>query len=104
MRAYVFTDPSLKRHAGQFVWLAINGEKASNAPFRKHYPLAAWPTYYVIDPFREKIQLSWVGGATVSQLHQLYDEQSATWVKRQAHRAATAADGQLALADSLYGE
>src|SRR5262249_50418178 len=55
-------------------------------------------------PFREKIQLSWVGGATVSQLHQLYDEQSATWVKRQKHQAEGRADVALALADSLYGE
>lgn len=102
MRAYVFTDASLKRHAGQFVWLAINGEKAVNAPFRRKYPIAAWPTYYVIDPVREKIATSWVGGATVSQLHQFYDEQSTAYAKRLKGPALNRADMQLALADSLY--
>ncbi len=104
MRAYVFTDRSLQRHAGQFVWLAMNGEKALNAAFRKKYPIAAWPTYLVIDPFRERVLVSWVGGATVSQLHQLYDDQSAAWRRRESGRSAgSAADQRLAIADSLYG-
>ena len=31
MRAYVFTDASLSRHAGQFVWLALDFENSRNA-------------------------------------------------------------------------
>jgi tetratricopeptide (TPR) repeat protein len=105
MRAYVFTDRSLQRHAGQFVWLAMNGEKAGNAPFRKKYAIAAWPTYLVIDPFRERVRVSWVGGATVSQLHQFFDVQSAAWQRHARGRGAgSPADARLAIADSLYGE
>lgn len=104
MRAYVFTDKSLARHAGRFVWLAMNGEDAKNAAFRRKYPIAAWPTYFVIDPLREQIALRWVGGATVSQLHQMYDEQSAAWDRRQAgHASGSLAETRLAEADSLYG-
>ena len=50
MRAYVFTDPALAKHAGRFVWLGINGEKAQNAAFRRKYRIPAYPTYYVLDP------------------------------------------------------
>ena len=31
MRAFVFTDRTLTRHAGRFVWLSLDMEKAQNA-------------------------------------------------------------------------
>ena len=37
MKAYVFTDKALQRHAGQFVWLSLDVEKAQNAPYKKKY-------------------------------------------------------------------
>ena len=111
MRAYVFTDASLKRHAGQFVWLAINTEHAETAAFRRKFPVEALPTFFIVDPFTEKVLLRWVGGATVNQLHRLFDEQSAVWsarLKRPGAAAAAgpraAADAALARADALYGE
>src|SRR5262249_21876958 len=72
MRAFVFTDKALAKHAGQFVWLSIDTEKAKNAAFSKKYPIRAWPSLYVIDPARERIALRWVGGATVPQLEKLF--------------------------------
>ena len=71
MKAYVFTDKALQRHAGQFVWLSIDVEKAQNAAFRKKYATDALPMYFVVDPKTEKIALRWVGGATVSQLQKI---------------------------------
>ena len=73
MRAFVFTDASLERQAGRFVWLEINSEKKANAPVREQFPFRALPTYMVIDPTDESVLLSWVGGATVEQLHAMLD-------------------------------
>ena len=38
MRAFVLTDASLERRAGQFVWLAIDTEKPENAAFKRKFP------------------------------------------------------------------
>ncbi len=41
LRAYVFPDAALKKHAGRFVWLSIDTEKEKNAPFLARYPIEA---------------------------------------------------------------
>jgi len=97
MRAYVFTDPTLTKRAGQFVWLSIDTEKAQNAPFTKKYPIRAWPSFYVIDPVSEKVALRWVGGATVAELDKLFDD-GRNAVSRPASTES------LAKADSLFSE
>ncbi|HEY2797170.1 MAG TPA: thioredoxin family protein [Thermoanaerobaculia bacterium] len=99
MRAFVFTDKALAKHAGQFVWLSIDTENAKNAAFSKKYPIRAWPSLYVIDPVREKIALRWVGGATVSQLEKLFADGTKA-VKGSGTGSATL----LAKADALYGD
>ena len=71
MKAYVFTDKALKRHAGQFVWLSLDTEKAQNAPYKKRYGVDAVPMYFVVDPKTERVALRWVGGATVPQLQKI---------------------------------
>ncbi len=98
MRAYVFTDASLSRHARQFVWLEIDTEKGQNAAIRKRLKANALPTFYVLDPATEQVALRWVGGATVPQLHKLLDD------GRAAVMGGPGLDAKLALADRLYGE
>jgi Tetratricopeptide repeat len=71
MKAFVFTDKALKRHAGQFVWLSLDVEKAQNAPYKKAYGVDALPMYFIVDPKTEKVALRWVGGATVPQLQKV---------------------------------
>lgn len=97
MKAFVFTDASLGRHAGRFVWLDIDGEKAKNAAIVRKLKIAAYPTLYVIDSKNEKVALRWIGGATLPQLHKLLDD---------GHLAVAAPrtelDAVLARADSLY--
>ena len=44
MRATVFTDPALTRHAGRFVWLSLDMEKPQNAAARKQIEAMA-PTF-----------------------------------------------------------
>jgi hypothetical protein len=99
MRAYVFTDPTLTKRAGQFVWLSIDTEKTGNAEFLKKYPIKAWPSFYVIDPARETIVLRWVGGATVAELGKLFDEG-----RRSVKSGGASAPTALARADALYSE
>jgi tetratricopeptide (TPR) repeat protein len=74
MRAYVFTDPALARHAGRFVWLELDNEKAKNASVSKRLDVRALPTYFILDPVTEGVALRWVGGATVAQLDRILDD------------------------------
>jgi tetratricopeptide (TPR) repeat protein len=97
MRAFVFTDESLRRYAGQFVWLSINTEKASNAAFLQKFPVQAWPSFYVVDSKNEAVAIRWVGGATVPQLQKLL-----TSATKSMHRSAVSE--ALVRADRLYGE
>lgn len=100
MRAYVFTDKALERYAGQFVWLAIDTEKASNAAFLAKYPIHVWPTLLVVNPKNEAVLLRYAGGATVPQLSKLLDETEKTY----RAKTLSSADSLLASADKLSNE
>ena len=76
MRAFVFTDSSLTRHAGQFVWLAINIENSVNAPFLLKFPVGGLPTLMIIDPKSETMTLRYQGSATVLELEKLLSDGS----------------------------
>jgi tetratricopeptide (TPR) repeat protein len=100
MKAYVFTDKSLERYAGRFVWLSVNTEAADSAPFLKKYPIPALPTMLVLGPKGEAALLRYVGGATVPQLRKMLDDAESS------HRARLAAqsDRLLGEADQLAAE
>ena len=98
MKAYVFTDKALKRHAGQFVWLSLDVEKPQNAPYKKRYGVDALPMYFVVDPNTEKVALRWVGGATVTQLQKILAD------GRVAVRGGGRGEQRLARADRYYSE
>src|SRR5438105_8236560 len=98
MRAFVFTDRSLARHAGRFVWLAINTEQARNAPFLRRFPIAALPTFLIVDPADQKVLVRWVGGMTVAQANRLLASDPLA-----AKHQSRGVEAQLARADSLYG-
>jgi len=74
MRAYTWTDKALTRHAGRFVWLSLDMEKAKNAPARKQIGITAFPTLYVVDPADGHVAIRWLGGASVKQLERLFDD------------------------------
>ncbi len=98
MRAFVFTDKALTKHAGQFVWLSIDTEKAANAAFTRKYPIRVWPSLLVIDPEKETIALRWAGGATVGQLEKFFAQGD-----RALRGGRKGAEAALARADALYG-
>ncbi|MEO8379726.1 MAG: tetratricopeptide repeat protein [Acidobacteriota bacterium] len=100
MKANVYTDASLERYAGRFVWLSINTEDAVNAAFLERYPIPALPTLLVLDPKRDQVALRYVGGATTQQLVKLLDESERTYRKR----ALSAADTLLGNADRLASD
>jgi tetratricopeptide (TPR) repeat protein len=97
MKAYVYSDKSLERYAGRFVWLAINTEDAANAAFLKQYPIPALPTLLVLDAKRDRVTLRYVGGATVPQVKKLLDEAEQSY----RDRSLSAADAALAKGDRL---
>jgi tetratricopeptide (TPR) repeat protein len=99
MRAFVFTDRALARHAGQFVWLSIDTEKSGNASFLTKFPVEAWPSYFVLDARTEKVALRWVGGATVGQVVKILDDGRRAVLGRE-----TGVEEILARADRFYGE
>ena len=103
MRAYVFTDKVLERHAGRFVWLAINSELAKNAPVRRKFPIPALPSYFLVDPDSETVIVRWVGGASAARFDAFFDEQRAAWDRRHAPASGSPLDAALARADALYG-
>jgi len=43
MRAYVFTDKSLERYAGRFVWLALNYDSSDAGPIIEKYHAQSMP-------------------------------------------------------------
>jgi len=74
MRAFVFTDSALERHAGRFVWLSVDTDNEANAGFLEKYRMRVYPTLMVVDPAREQPALTWVGTATVRQIEDLLDD------------------------------
>lgn len=52
----------------QVVALAIDTERAENEAFLREFPVAVWPTFYVIEPASRAVRGRWLGGATAAQL------------------------------------
>lgn len=100
MQAYVYTDKSLERYAGRFVWLSLNTENSANAKFLERYPIPALPTILVLDARRDDVTLRYVGGATVPQLRKMLEDAEKTY----GARAQSSADTLLAKADRLAAE
>jgi tetratricopeptide (TPR) repeat protein len=96
MQAYVYTDKSLERQAGRFVWLSINTEDATNADFLAKYRISALPTLLVLDAKGDGVLMRYVGGANAKQLGKMLDDARA--------KSAGAEDALLASADKLAAQ
>jgi thiol-disulfide isomerase/thioredoxin len=66
MKTTVFTDPSMKAIAEQFVFVGIDTDRDQNAATVAKFPVTAWPTFYVIAP-DQSVAGRLVGSATASQ-------------------------------------
>src|SRR5262249_50252264 len=89
MRAYVFTDPALSKQAGRFVWLALDNEKAKNAPVSKRLGVPALPPFFILDSATEQVALRWTGGATVAQLDRMLEDGRVAVAHSAEERAAS---------------
>lgn len=98
MKAYVLTDASLSSHAGRFVWLDLDTEKARNAAVVKRLKVRGIPTFFIVDPATEQVAVRWLGSFTVAQAGALLESGLAA-----VRTGRGGVDAQLALADSLYG-
>jgi tetratricopeptide (TPR) repeat protein len=106
MRAFVFTDASLEKRAGEFVWLAIDTENPKNAEAVKLLKPVALPTFYVLDPKDQSVARRWVGGMTLAQLGDFMNEGGGAVAAKHSGAAAllaTATEDPLARGDRLYG-
>jgi tetratricopeptide (TPR) repeat protein len=100
MKAYVYTDASLERYAGRFVWLSLNSEDPKNATFLKRYPIPALPTLLVLDAKHDTVVLRYTGGATVPQLQKLLGDAEKTY----RAKGQSDADKLLAKGDRLASD
>ncbi|MET0406307.1 MAG: thioredoxin family protein, partial [Cystobacter sp.] len=99
MRAYVFTDAALARHAQRFVWLELDTDRPDSAAFLEKYPVEFWPTFFILDPREEKALVRFAGSATVPQLEKLFEDG-----ERAYQGGAKGPEALLARGDALYGE
>ena len=102
MRAFVFTDRSLERQAGRFVWLALDTEKDKNAPLEAKFQVEALPTLFVVDSASERVVQRYVGALTVPQLHGFLDEGQRALGS--AAEESETLDAGLARANRLYAD
>jgi tetratricopeptide (TPR) repeat protein len=108
MKAYVFTDASLERQAGRYVWLSMDIESAESAPFLSKHSVPAIPTYFVIDSESEQALIRWTGGTSVDGLHALLEEGTLAHGGERDEALVRAdefyAKGDYEQAATLYGE
>jgi tetratricopeptide (TPR) repeat protein len=98
MKAFVFSDASLAREAGRFVWLDLNVDDERNAKVQDKLQIDGVPTLFVVDPSDEHVALRFLGGTTLDGLERLLDDGASA-----VSRSATGLGERLALADALYG-
>ncbi len=74
MQNYILTDEKLPGAKDQFVFLAIDTEKESNAKFLEKVPVEVWPTFYVLDPEGPTIRGRWLGSGSPQQFSQFLSD------------------------------
>ncbi|MBS1149460.1 MAG: thiol reductase thioredoxin, partial [Myxococcaceae bacterium] len=74
MREHVFNRPELLKHGQRYVFLSIDTEKESSAPFLQKFPIDVWPTLFVVDSAKETVVLKWLGSVNVEQFGKLLDD------------------------------
>lgn len=109
MKNFVLSDPSLRPLAARAVFAAVDTDRPQNAAFLERHKLAAWPTFFVIDPSRDVVLGYWVGASSVREMREFIEssldkgEQGKTPADRAfAVAQAAHAAGDLAKAASAY--
>jgi thiol-disulfide isomerase/thioredoxin len=87
MREYVLTADNLAGVRDRLVFAALDTERGENAPWLAKLPIAAWPTFYVVDA-DSKVHGRWVGAASAAQLHGMLRDVLRTYDGEQAGKAS----------------
>lgn len=74
MQAYVLNDPSLRALEGRVVFAAIDTDKPASAAFLERHAIKAWPTFFVLDPAKDRVLGYWSGSGSVSEIRGLIEE------------------------------
>jgi tetratricopeptide (TPR) repeat protein len=77
MRSYVLSDPSLQPLSSRFVWLALDTERAENAPAVTRLGVKVLPTLFVVDPASERTRVAHEGSLTARELARLLESDEA---------------------------
>lgn len=96
MQATVLADKSFAPLADRFVWLSIDTDKPQNAAVLEKFPVAMWPTFYVVSPAAEAIEARHLGAASVAQFRRFLA------AGERGHLAAQDDAGQLEKGTPLY--
>lgn len=90
----------LARYAGQFVWLELSYDEATNRPFMTKFGAQATPTFFVIDPQDEKVAAMQPGVMSLPELTQFLDRGESSVVGS----IAVPADAALTKGDALLAQ
>lgn len=74
MQAYVLNDPSLRPLAARVVFAAIDTDNPSSAAFLERHAVKAWPTFFVLDPAKDRVLGYWSGAGSVGEMRALIEE------------------------------
>ena len=66
MQEYVLSDPSLAPLAERFAFVALDTDREVNAAVVGRFPVASWPTFFVVSPEDEAVQARFVGAASAN--------------------------------------
>jgi hypothetical protein len=89
----------LTRYAGQFVWLQLNFDEATNHTFFAKYGAISTPTFYILEPKTGRVTASQTGAMSLTEFKQFLQQGAngaTTKVESPADSAMARGDGLLA--------
>lgn len=74
MQRFVLGDPSLRPLADRVVFASIDTDRPASAAFLARHAVAAWPTFFMIDPATDTIAGFWAGSASAREMRGFIEE------------------------------
>lgn len=74
MQAYVLSDPSLRSLASRVIFVAIDTDQPASAAFLERHAVKVWPTFFVLDPIKDRVLGYWAGSGSVGEIRGLIEE------------------------------
>lgn len=73
MKNFALKEATLGKVAPKHTWLMLDFDRPENGAFFAKFPIAAIPTFLVIDPKTETVVARWLGSGTATQLAKFFD-------------------------------